>query len=232
MSSKIRFMQAASCPMDAWCSNRPLWKNCPTNSCSQYYDIDYGSHSIIICDALSGCPSYNSYAYFPENSFNTLVASGQKNINIFVTPDGLKIPGGTNKAYIRFINLAYDEPCLDFRFSDGILAIARNIGYQEVTNYYPITASCYTMQVFRCNSNRALLNLPNITLKADCSYTFYITGSLVNRPNYDYLVCQDAIAPICPPPHHHPEFYPPSNYCCGKDSFCSDNFYCGDTFYY
>lgn len=231
MSSKIRFMQAASCPMDAWCSNRPFWKSCPSNSCSQYYDIDYGSHSIIICDSLSGCPSYNSYAYFPENSFNTLIASGRQNISIFVTPDGLKISNGSNKAYIRFINLAYDEPCLDFRFSDGILAIARNIEYREITNYYPITASNYTMQVYRCNSNRALLNT-TISLKADFSYTFYITGSLIDRPNYDYLICTDALASSCPKPPHPPKYPPNTCSSCGKDSFYSDNFCYGDTFYY
>lgn len=228
MSSKIRFLQAASNTMDAWCSNRPLWKNCLPNSCSQYYDIDYGSHSIIICNSGSNYPSYNSYAYFPENSFNTLVASGSQNISLFVTPDGIYIPSETNKAYIRFINLAYDEPCLDFRFTDGVLAIARNIQYQEITNYYPLSSGSYSLTAYRCGSNYPLLTVPTLTLKADYSYTFYITGSLYNSPNYNYLLCPDAITtkPTC---HHHSSKYPLNS--CYKDSFCADNYYT-DNYYY
>ena len=231
MSSKIRFMQASPCSMDALCSNQPLWKNCLPNTLSQYYDIDYGSHSIIICDSSAHCPSYNSYAYFPENSFNTLIASGSPNINLFVTPDGLKCSPGANKAYIRFINLAYDEPCLDFRFSDGILAIARNIAYQEITNYYPISAGNYSLEAFRCHSNMPLLSVPTISLKPDFSYTFYIPGSLNLKPNYTHLLCTDAIAPcsFCRP---KPKY--PLNSCssCGKDNFYHDNFYYSDSYYY
>ena len=249
LSSKIRFMQAADCCLDGWCSNRPLWKHCSSNSCSQYYDIDYGSHSIIICHSDNHCPSYNSYAYLPENSFNTLVASGSDRINLFVTPDGLKVPCGTNKAYIRFINLAYDEPCLDFRFSDGVLAIARNIKYQETTNYYPITASTYTMQVFRCGGSKPLLYTKSVTLKPDQSYTFYITVCIVNRSCYNYLLCVDAcpkpICPPCPPPnpcvpihscHSCPPLNPcPPSYPCplpGKNDYCSNSFYYNDCYYY
>jgi len=225
LSSKIRFLQATGNSLDAWCSNRPLWKNCQNNTCSQYYDIDYGSHSIIICNSGSTYPSYNSYAYFPENSYNTLVASGRGNINLFVTPDGIQIPTGFNKAYIRFINLAADEPCLDFRFSDGILAIARNIQYQETTAYYPITAGNYRMQAFRCGSNRALLNVNSINLSADISYTFYITGSLIQSPCYNHLLCVDAWPPRPPRPPQ----------CCGNytsNSFYADSLPCCDNYYY
>jgi len=227
LSSKIRFLQA-SCAnpyIDCYCGNRPLWQNQPFNSCSEYLDIDYGGYSLIICKPNSYEPLVNAYAYCPENAYQTAIASGYQNLELFITPDGFNFAENTNKAYIRFIHLAYQYPCLDFRFTDGLVAIAQNIRYQSISEYYPLSAGTYRMQAFACNSNRTLLSIPSVTLQANRIYSFYITDSF-KQNSCHYLLCADGCSRPRPPrPAYSPcHAFPDCNTSCHSQNCNCSNY--------
>lgn len=212
MSSKIRMLHG--CPalptLDAYCSQQKMCQNVGFNHVSDYLDIDYGSYNISVCTPdRSNQPLVNAYAYLADGNAHTAVLSGSRdNPNVFIVPDGFTMTKD-NQAYLRFVNLAYDAPCLDFRFTDGAFVIANDIRYKEVTRYYPVTPSTYQMQATICNSSFVVLRIPQVTLQAGRSYTLYITGSARVQPYCSHILAPDNCCwPTQPIPPRPPIWQP------------------------
>lgn len=220
MSSRIRLLHG--CPsfsnLDCFCGGTMLCQNIGFNGCSNYCDVDYGGCNISICPPkCAHQPLANAYTFIPQGSFHTAVFSGLRdNANMFVIPDGFnKI--SDNKAFLRFVNLAADAPCLDFRFTDGAFIIANDIRYKEVTQYYPVTPSTYQMQAMLCDTKFVVLQVPSITLSAGRSYTIYITGSARVHPYCSHILTIDGALdrPTTLPAYPHNDCHS----CCGNDYF-------------
>lgn len=211
MSSKIRLFHA--CPqtqyLDCYCGSQPICQSTNYCGCTEYCEIDYGSHNVIVCQPQNQYrPLVDAYAYLPDAGYHTAIATGcADDMNLFIVPDAYT-PMGSNKACVRFVNLAYDAPCLDLRFMDGAFVIANNIQYKEVTQYYPVTPSTYRMQACLCNTNHVVLTASSVTLQAGCFYTIYITGSVYQQPQCCHTLCTDGRYPnvnISPnPPYPFP----------------------------
>ena len=198
MSSRIRLFHA--CPnhqyLDCYCNTRPICQNIGYCGCTEYCEIDYGSHSIIVSPPRNQSQHLiDAYTYLPDASCHTAIATGASDdMSLFVVPDA-NTPYSQGKAFLRFVNLAYDTPCLDFRFTDGAFVIANNIQYKEVTQYYPVTPSTYRMQAMICNTSQVVLTVPTITLQAGRSYTLYITGAVYQPPYCSHNITIDGIYP-------------------------------------
>ena len=130
LSSKIRLLHGCSSlpSLDGYCSQQNMCRDIGFNHFSDYFDVDYGSYNISVYQSgQRSQPLVGAYAYLPDGGAHTAVLSGSReNPNVFIIPDGVGSPS-SGKAFIRFVNLAFDAPCLDFRFTDGAFVIANNI---------------------------------------------------------------------------------------------------------
>ena len=225
MPSRIRLLHGcpAHAQLNGFCGDTPIGQNIAYNGCSDYRDIDYGSHhlAVYLPQAVQQ-PLATAYTFIPENSYHTAVFGGMRdNPSMFVVPDGYTQSFGSDRAFLRFVNLALDAPCLDFRFTDGAFGIANNIRYQDVTQYYPVTPSTYRMQAMVCDSNFVVLDVPAITLAAGRSYTLYITGSARVQPYCSHIIVIDCLPqrPLPPPRPPFNDYYPSQSWNC--NCFCT-----------
>ena len=166
MSCNIRVINACPGPncLDFYTNNLPIKENCSYKYLSDYKNIEPGEHIFhVYKSGNKHYPILKAYSKLVDSSCHTIVASGHdSDLSIFLVPDA-HIPMNTNKAYMRFANLAYSTS-LDFTFSDGGFIMVNDIDYKEVTHI-----SCNT-RYLHCKSlyfetNHLLLEVPNVTLR-------------------------------------------------------------------
>jgi len=194
MSSKLRILHA--CPQgeifDFLNNDCLLCQKVAYKDCTEYYEVISGDQNFKICKPQKHYyPLVNGYTYLPDNSYHTLIASGKTgDLSLFVVPDA-HVPIISNKAFIRFVNLAPDSPTLKFTFTDDAFVMVDDIEYKEVTQYYPVTPSTYTMKVRLAATDQVILTIYNVTLRSERFYTIYILGMVKEYPAPTYLICAD-----------------------------------------
>jgi hypothetical protein len=195
MSCNIRVINACPGPncLDFYTNNLPIKENCSYKYLSDYKNIEPGEHIFhVYKSGNKHYPILKAYSKLVDSSCHTIVASGHdSDLSIFLVPDA-HIPMNTNKAYMRFANLAYSTS-LDFTFSDGGFIMVNDIDYKEVTQYYPATPDTYTVRAYISGTNHLLLEVPNVTLRRGRAYTIYITGSMMHRDMVGHIFCSDGV---------------------------------------
>jgi hypothetical protein len=93
-------------------------------------------------------------------------------------------------ANIRFVNLSPDTPPVDVVLPDGRVLFS-NTGYRGITNYIPAAPGRYTLEAKVTGTNRIILTVPNIVLRQDKNYTFYLVGLSRGEPGLQLLIPLD-----------------------------------------
>ncbi|NLT94438.1 MAG: DUF4397 domain-containing protein [Clostridia bacterium] len=179
--------------LDFYTNDLPLKESCSYKYLSDYTSMNPGDHIInVYKSGNKHYPILKAYTKLVDPSCHTIVATGPKSdLSIFLVPDA-HIPIATDKAYIRFVNLAYSTN-LDFTFTDGGFIMANNIEYKEVTQYYPATPGTYTVHAYISGTKHLVKEVPNVTLRRGRAYTIYIMGSMQYRNTMDHIFCVDGV---------------------------------------
>lgn len=195
MSCNVRIINACPGPhcLDFYTNELPLKEKCSYKYLSDYTNINPGDHIInVYKTGNKHYPILKAYTKLVDPSCHTIIGSGpESDLSIFLVPDA-HIPIHTDKAYMRFANLAYSSS-LDFTFSDGGFIMVNNIDYKEVTQYYPATPDTYTVNVYISGTKHLLKQIPNVTLRRGRAYTIYILGSMKHRDMMGHIFCADGI---------------------------------------
>lgn len=195
MSCNVRILNACPGPrcLDIYSNDLLLKENCSYKYLSDYIHVDSGDHIFKVYKSGNKYyPILKGYTNLVDTSCHTIIASGQESdMSLFLVPDA-HVPVATNKAFLRFANLA-DSPDLDFTFSDGGFIMVNDINYKEVTQYYPVTPGTYTVNVYISGTKQLLMQVPNFTLRRGRSYTIYILGLMSDWNLMHHIICADGI---------------------------------------
>lgn len=155
---------------------------------------------------LAVTPGYYTVKVYPAGNTKDLVLS--TNVNIpphtisttaivgvlptlsllpMLEPKGPTIPG---KFFLRFGNLSPNSPNLNLTFANGT-ALFRNIPYKSVTDYASLTPGNYHLQLRDTNTNKVVLDAPNIRLRGNRFYSIYAVGLLGGKPPLKILIPLD-----------------------------------------
>jgi len=96
------------------------------------------------------------------------------NIEPLVFADDLTAPASGN-AHARFIHLSPDAPAVDITLTDGTVVFG-NIAFKEGTDFTPLPAASYDLQVRVAGTNTVVLDLPGINLMDGKIYTVFAKG--------------------------------------------------------
>lgn len=158
----------------------------PNNT--QYTNVNAGSTNIRVSaagttnnviDATVDLTANTSYSVFAVNTLNNISAS--------VVTDNLATPAA-GKAHVRFLHLSPDAPAVDIAVQGGAVVFANRafndqVNNNSVTNFTPLDAGTYNLEVRPAGQTAVVLPLPNVTLQAGKIYTVFAKGLLAGTGN-------------------------------------------------
>jgi len=88
--------------------------------------------------------------------------------------DNLSAPAA-GKAHVRFIHLSPDAPAVDVAVTGGAVVFG-NKSFKDFTDFTPLDANTYNLEVRLAGTSTVVLPLPGIALTAGKIYTVYAKG--------------------------------------------------------
>lgn len=97
------------------------------------------------------------------------------NIAPLVLEDNLSRPA-PGKAHVRFVHLSPDAPPVDIAVANGGPVVFGGKSFKEATDFTPLPAGSYDLEVRLAGTGTVVLPLPGIVLKAGEIYTVFAKG--------------------------------------------------------
>lgn len=95
-------------------------------------------------------------------------------IEPLVLMDNLATPA-TGMAHVRFLHLSPNAPAVDITLTDGTVVFG-NKSFKEYTEFSPLGAASYDLEVRLAGTDTVVLSLGSITLEAGKIYTVFAKG--------------------------------------------------------
>jgi hypothetical protein len=119
--------------------------------------------------AIEADLDFATTAYYSIFAVNEVSA-----IEPLVIEDNLDMPDAGN-AHVRFIHLSPDAPAVDITTTDGSVVFG-DVEFKENSDFQPLPAGTYDLQVRVAGSDTVVLNLPGIALADGTIYTVFAKG--------------------------------------------------------
>ena len=107
-------------------------------------------------------------------SYTVFAVDAVAKIAPLVISDNLAKPAA-GKAHVRFVHLSPDAPAVDVAVAGGPVLFA-NKSFKEYTQFSPVAAGTYDLEVRPAGSTTVVLPLNGITLEAGKIYTVFAKG--------------------------------------------------------
>jgi len=105
----------------------------------------------------------------------TVFATGSlSEIAPLVLVDQLASPAAGN-AHVRFVHLSPDAPAVDITLTDGTVLFGSQ-AFRDYTDFTPLPAGTYDLQVRLAGTSTVVLELPNVSLTDGTIYTVFARG--------------------------------------------------------
>ncbi len=109
-----------------------------------------------------------------DKYYSVFAVDAVANLAPLVIEDDLTPPAAGN-AHVRFIHLSPDAPAVDITLTDGTVVFG-NIKFKEFTNFTPLPAGSYDLQVRLAGTDTVVLDLPGISIMDGNIYTVFAKG--------------------------------------------------------
>jgi len=124
-----------------------------------------GTSTTVIDATLSFAEGAN-YSIFAVDSVNKISA---------IRVDDDLTPPASGNSHVRFIHLSPNAPAVDIAVTGGPVLFP-DYTFKEFSNFTPVTAGTYNLEVRLAGTTTVVLSLPNITLENGKIYTVYARG--------------------------------------------------------
>lgn len=185
-TAKVRVLHASpdAPAVDVYVNGNQTLTNVPFFTASNYLDLPAGSYRVQV--APTGQPAsaavIDANVTIEAGKAYTVAATGLvANIQGSVIEDNLAAPAA-GQAHVRVYHFAPDAPAVDIQLADGTKLI-QNLAFPNASDYLPVPAGTYDLQVVPAGGSDVVINLPGTTLEAGKIYSVVAAGRLSNiRP--------------------------------------------------
>lgn len=140
-----------------------------------YLDIPAGMRNVKVNVSGTSTTAIEADLDFVPNAYYSIFAVNEvASIEPLVYEDDLSIPDAGN-AHVRFIHLSPDAPAVDITTTDGSIVFG-DIEFKENTEFTPLPANSYDLQVRLAGTDTIVLSLPGIELVDGNIYTVFAKG--------------------------------------------------------
>jgi hypothetical protein len=177
--------------------NRTL-TNVPFFTASDYLSLPAGTYQIQV--SPTGQPAsaavIDASATIEAGRAYTIAATGLvANIQPTIIVDDLTAPAA-GQAHVRVYHFSPDAPAVDVQLANGTKLI-QNLAFPAASNYLPVPAGSYDLQVVPAGGSDVVINLPGTTLEAGKIYSVFATN-VVASITPEVAVYTPAAAPATP----------------------------------
>lgn len=148
---------------------------------SDYLEVPAGARNIQVAPAGAGASAavITANPTLEAGAAYTVAAVGQlANIRGQVYNDNLAAPAA-GKAHVRVIHASPDAPAVAVKVANGPTLI-QSLAFPNASDYLPVDAGSYNLQVTPAGANDVVIDLPNTQLQAGTIYDVVAVGQLAN----------------------------------------------------
>lgn len=170
----IRFLNAVSDLGDVlFYANDKLISTLGYREFSEYYPANIGSYKISVRLASTKEVLAEEILQFDHDVYTFALTGLQEELSVNVINSEGEVPSNSN-ALIRFCNLApYDT---SFNVFINSTKAVDALSYEEITEFFPLDAGTYKIDLYDVNSGELALTNPRMTVSNGKIYTVYIVG--------------------------------------------------------
>ena len=199
-NARLRVLHASpdAPAVDVYVDGAKAVSNLAFGAITEYVTVPAGTHAVKVFPTSAngtGTPVIDVPSLAVESGKDYTVAAQGKVANIeakvFVDNNAAPTAG---KAHIRVVHLSPDAPNVDI-FAEGAGVVVPNLAFKEASDYLPLGAGSYNLQVRAAGSSTAVLSLPNTNLEAGKVYTAIAIGLASGEPALSVKLTTDATAP-------------------------------------
>lgn len=137
-----------------------------------------GPRKVLVNVANTSTNVINATATLSPRTFYSVFATGTvADLKPLVLVDDLRAPA-MGKAHVRFVHLSPNAPAVDVAVAGGGPVVFGNKAFRQYTEFTPLPAGTYDLEVRVAGTNTVALPLPGVTLQAGKIYTVYAKGLL------------------------------------------------------
>jgi hypothetical protein len=168
--------------------------NVPFGKLSDYSSLSAGTHSLRVVPAGGDDAVIEADVELAEDTAYTVLATGMlEDIEpTILTDDPGSVPSGN--AHVRFVHASPDAPRVSIAVKGGDELIS-DIGFREASEYMPVDAGSYDLEVRPAGADDVVLSLADTSLGGGSAFTAIAIG-LVEDDSLDALLAEDAAMPL------------------------------------
>jgi hypothetical protein len=140
-----------------------------------YLSLNSGSRNIKVNVTGTSSTVINATVLLDAGAtYSVFAADSVSRIAPLVLVDNLTTPA-SGKAHVRFVHLSPNAPAVDVALQGGAVLFG-NKTFKQYTEFTPLNATTYNLEVRLAGTNTVVLSLPNITLQSGKIYTLFAKG--------------------------------------------------------
>ena len=177
VSAKVMTIHASpNAPgVDLLVDNTVVGTNLTFPNNTAYLNVNGGSRNIKVNVTGTSTTAINATLSLDAGAaYSVFAADSVSRISPLVLVDNLAAPA-SGKAHVRFVHLSPNAPAVDVALQGGAVVFG-NKGFKESTDFTPLDAGTYNLEVRLAGTTTVVLPLPNITLQAGKIYTVFARG--------------------------------------------------------
>lgn len=167
--------------VDVFVDGKAALTNVAFKAISDYLEVPAGEHKIAVAPTGKGeaAAVITANPTLEAGKAYTVAAVGLvANIKGQVYSDNLAAPA-PGKAHVRVIHASPDAPAVAVKVAGGPTLI-ESLAFPNASDYLPVDAASYNLQVTPAGANDVVLNLANTSLQAGTIYDVVAMGQLAN----------------------------------------------------
>lgn len=167
--------------VDVYVDGNAVLTNVTFPAISNYLEVPAGLHAIAVAPAGQGAAAavITANPTLQGGSAYTVAAVGLlANITGQIYNDNLAAPAA-GKAHVRVIHASPDAPAVDVKVAGGPTLIS-GLAFPTASDYLPVDATTYNLQVTPAGASAVVIDLPNTALQAGTIYDVVAVGQLAN----------------------------------------------------
>lgn len=182
-TAKVRVVHASpdAPAVDVFVDGTAALTNVTFFTASDYLDLPAGPHKVAVAPAGAGesAAVISADVTLEAGKAYTVAAVGKlAEIKAQIYNDNLAAPAA-GKAHVRVIHASPDAPAVAVKLADGT-ALIPTLAFPNGSDYLPVDAGTYDLQVTPAGANDVVLDLGGTALTAGTIYDVFATGELAN----------------------------------------------------
>jgi hypothetical protein len=177
--------------VDVWLNGSIAISGLAFGETSDYSNLPPGQYEVAVTPAGETSPRVIEATLTLTGGMKYTVAAvgALADIEPLVLADESSTPAA-GMAHVRFVHLSPDAPAVDVALAGGDVLFG-NVAFKEASDYLPVPASSYNLEVRLAGTNTVVLPLPGVVLEEGTVYTVFAMGLAGGNPALQAVIVID-----------------------------------------